>query len=1150
MVADRLGERVVSGASTTDWLDAADPERSAWVSANAGSGKTYTLANRVTRLLLAKAPPAKILCLTYTKAAAAEMQGRLFDQLGKWSMLADDALRTEIEKIGGTVDAGETLSEARRLFAQALETPGGLKIQTIHAFCERLLSRFPLEAGVPPSFRVLDDQTARDLLAEAREKILSRAGSGDAALADAVAYLVTQTSETRLAQILDSVTGGDRRKLEQFFDNLPRADDALLRAAETAHGAEAGETYESIAESFCTECAKEEARFREVIAWLASGKKTDGETGLALAQALDIRDAAPRFEVLRDALLKKDGDLYKSYATKALAAARPDLVDYLIALATRMQAAQERCRAAKAAALAHAALVLAGAMRETYAREKRIRGVLDYDDLISQTLHLLDSRPDAAWVLYKLDGGLDHILIDEAQDTSPEQWQIVRKLTEEIFSGEGRERGTVRTIFAVGDEKQSIFSFQGAEPEEFEANRQHFAARTGDTFANVRLETSRRSVPEVLDFVDAVFEDEAAREGLSKTPIAHTAHRASDKGRVELWPALAPQAGPELDLWRLRPVDVQSSRSPVAQLADKVAAEIAGWIKSRRKLPGHDAPIRPGDIMILMPRREPFASEVIRRLKQRDIPVAGADRMKITQQIAVMDLIALGRFALLPQDDLNLAALLRSPLIDVGEDELRTLANPRKSTLWRELQARRDETPSFTFAQAFLSDALARADYQPPYEYYSQTLVQHGMRLRLLARLGPEAADAMDEFLSLALSYEQLNTPSLEGFLHWIERGEAEVKRDMERGRDEVRVMTVHGSKGLEADIVILPDTTTVPENAGRRGEFLYTDDGVVFPVKDEEASAAVLRAKQTAKDAAMREHRRLLYVALTRAKDRLIVCGFENRTGMKEGSWYDLAARAAWRKGIPIERGDETLVVIGDADIENFEGDPRKPEDRVTVANWVREDPAPETIRPRLIRPSDAAGQEEPAAISPRGKGAARFRRGNLIHALLARLPDFAPDGRRDAALKFLTAHQVESAEAAKMADETLAVIGDPQFSAAFAPGSRAEVALVADLPELGDGARLNGRIDRLAITDDKVLAIDFKTNRPPPQTPETVSTLYLTQMALYRAALAKVFPRHRIGCALVWTEGPSLMPLPDALLDAEIARIPARLDSTRRAS
>ncbi|HEY5337152.1 MAG TPA: double-strand break repair helicase AddA [Rhizomicrobium sp.] len=1148
----------MSGAKINfDWRDAADPEASAWVSANAGSGKTYTLANRVTRLLLAGAKPAKVLCLTYTKAAAAEMQGRLFEQLGKWSMLPDAELRGEIEKIGGAVENQKTLREARRLFAQALETPGGLKIQTIHAFCERLLSRFPLEAGVPPSFRVLDDQTARELLAEARSQILNRAGSGDAELASAVGYLVTQTSETRLTQILDSATGSDRRKLEHFFDNLPDEADALIRASEKAHGAESGDTVERLANDFCANLAMEETLLNEVIAWLEAGGKTDAKKAASLRAAMAASDGTTRFELLSDGLLT-DGDLYKIYATKKLADARPELLEYLVTLADRVLAAEKRCRAAKAAALAHAALTVASAMRDVYAREKRLKGVLDYDDLISRTLHLLGDRPDTAWVLYKLDGGLDHILIDEAQDTSPEQWNIVRKLTEEIFSGDGRERkpdprtGKVlpRTIFAVGDEKQSIFSFQGAEPEEFEKNREHFSARAGAKFATVRLETSRRSVPEILRFVDAVFADEAARAGLSKTAITHTAHRATDKGRVELWPALKPEPGPELDLWRLKPVDVESARSPVAQLADKVAAEIDGWIRNKRRLPGHAAPIRPGDIMILMPRREPFASEIIRRLKQRNIPVAGADRMKLTQQIAVMDLIALGRFALLPEDDLNLAALLRSPLIDVGEDELRELAYPRKGTLWRELTARHDEKPSYFFAHAFLTDALSRADYLPPYEYYSQALVQHGMRLRLLARLGPEAADAIDEFLSLALSYEQLNTPSLEGFLHWIERGEVQIKRDMERGRDEVRVMTVHGSKGLEADIVILPDTTALPQNAGMRGEFLYTADGVVFPVKNAQAPDAVLAAKAAAEVEALKEHRRLLYVALTRAKDRLIVCGFENKKGLKEGSWYDLASRAAQSLGVPVARGDETLLVVGDADTESFDGETPERGGSAVPPDWIHKKPEIEHVRPRLIRPSDASGLEEPASISPHGKNAARFRRGLLVHALLARLPEIVPSDRYDVALNFLANNQVGEEEAQKLAAETLDVISDPIFAAAFAQNSRAEVAVVADLPEIGAGARLNGRIDRLAVTDHDVLAIDFKTNRPPPKREEDVSTLYKAQMALYRAALSKVFPGKRIACALVWTEGPSLMPLSDALMDAEIARITARLDSPARAS
>ncbi|MGN6150309.1 MAG: UvrD-helicase domain-containing protein, partial [Rhizomicrobium sp.] len=749
----------------------------------------------------------------------------------------------------------------------------GLKIQTIHAFCERLLSRFPVEAGVPPSFRVLDEQTARELLADARAKVLERAGLGEAPLAQAVGYLVTQTSETRLNQILDSVSGGDRRKLETFLDGLS-GEDALRRAVEQAHGANENETVENIAGDFCGALEKEEAHIRELIAWLSGGGARDREKAEALREYIDAGDPTTRFDILRRGLLTK-GELYKDYAVKALAQARPDLLQRLIVLAGRIHAAARRCKAARAAQLAHAALTVVDAMRHVYAAEKQLRGMLDYDDLIAKMLELLGSRPDAAWVLYKLDGGLDHILIDEAQDTSPEQWGIVRSITEEMFSGEGRERAFERTIFAVGDEKQSIFSFQGAEPEEFERNRAHFAARTAN-FADVRLETSRRSVPEVLGFVDEVFAEDAAREGLSHSEIKHRAHRAEAKGRVELWPTLKPVKGPDLDYYRLKPIDVESSTSPVAQLADRVASRIATWIATRRRLPGRDKPIRPGDIMILMPRRDPFASEIIRRLKEKQIPVAGADRMKLTDQIAVMDMVALGRFVLLPEDDLNLAALLRSPLIDISEDELRELAYGRDGKrLWRALQERGEETAPYRRAHEFLKEMRGLADRVPPYEFFSHALIEKEARLKLLARLGPEAADALDEFVSLTLTYEQNNTPSLEGFLHWLERGEAEVKRDMDRGRDEVRVMTVHGSKGLEADIVILPDTTTLAQGAGRHGEFLFRPNGdIIFPLSNDDAPDAVRDAKAEADEAMMRERRRLLYVALTRAKDRLIVCG------------------------------------------------------------------------------------------------------------------------------------------------------------------------------------------------------------------------------------------------------------------------------------
>jgi len=1126
--------------------DAADPRRSAWVSANAGSGKTYTLANRVTRLLLDGAKSERILCLTYTKSAAAEMQGRLFDQLGSWAMLPDHELAAHIEKIGGGVRDEENLRKARRLFAQALETPGGLKIQTIHSFCQYLLARFPLEAGIPPGFRVLDDQTAHELIAGARARVLEQAGSGDARLSAAVAHLVTQASESRLQQILDAALGNDRRKLERFFAGLPDEDGGFARAVRKAHGAGERDTPERIAAEFCAEMKAEEAQLRAIVRWLSGGKKTDVARAETFSRAIEMNFTAETFALFSDAFLTAKGELYATLATKDLAAAAPALFEYLTDMAQRVVAAAERRRAAHAASLAEAALTLADAVRRIYATEKRLRGVLDYDDLIGETLKLLQRREAAAWMLYKLDGGLDHILIDEAQDTSPEQWEIVRALTEEFFAGESARDSAKppRTVFAVGDEKQSIFSFQGADPVQFDVNRRHFALHAkGETFVDMQLTTSRRSAPEVLTFVDTVFADPAAREGLTSggAEIAHTAHRSEAKGRVEFWPAIKPADTPDTDPWR--PVDVAPETSPVRRLAEQIASQIKSWTDGRTRLPGHEKPIRPGDIMILMPRREPFASEIIRQLKEHGVPVAGADRIRLNEQIAVMDLIALGRFALLPEDDLNLAALLRSPLLEISEEELFALSAHREGSLWRELSNRHSETLAFAFAHEFLADMQRLADFVPPHEFYAQALTARGMRSRLLARLGPEANDVIDEFVSLSLSYEALNSPSLEGFLHWVERGDTQIKRDMERGRDEVRVMTVHGAKGLEADIVILPDTTTLPDSPGKRGNLLYTEDGIVFPLADGKAPQAVKAAKAAVEADALKEHRRLLYVALTRAKDQLYICGFENKKGVSAGSWYELMQKAAQSIGAAVARGDETLHVIGDADMEAATIEAPTQPLSLSLPDWARKPPTEEIEALRLLRPSDAVDLEEQVLPPLTGRKALRFRRGLLVHTMLARLPSVAPEKRRDIAHSFLAARGVVPEEADALAAETLAVIEHPDFAAAFTSDARAEVAIVAELPELG--ARINGRIDRLAVTDGEVLAVDFKTNRPPPARAEDVAPVYVAQMALYRAALVKVFRGKRIACALVWTEGPRLMELPTELLDAEILRIRSRLDS-----
>ncbi|MES2471510.1 MAG: 3'-5' exonuclease, partial [Pseudomonadota bacterium] len=648
----------------------------------------------------------------------------------------------------------------------------------------------------------------------------------------------------------------------------------------------------------------------------------------------------------------------------------------------------------------------------------------------------------------------------------------------------------------------------------------------------VPLTTSRRSVPEILGFVDAVFASESARAGLTSRgeAIQHHAHREKDKGGIEFWPTLKPDEQDDGDPWA--PVDAVQKDSPPARLAAQVAAKISGWLDSGARLPGHDAPIQPRDIMILLPRREPFGSEVIRQMKVRGIPVAGADRVRLTEQIAAMDLIALGRFVLQREDDLSLAALLRSPLCGLSEDALFRLAHGRKGELWQALVARQGE---FADAHRFLSRMLERADYAPPFEFYSHALTALGGKEKLLGRLGPESADAIEEFLSLTLTHERGHSPSLESFLHWVEAGNVEIKRDMERSRNEVRVMTVHGAKGLEADIVILPDTTSLPGGLNRSEGLLYTEDGVLFPLPKQDAPDIARVARTAADEELKREHRRLFYVALTRARDRLCICGFEGKRPLQPDSWYALAQVAARQLDLDLTRGDDQVRIIGSVEDEHG-GETRVPDAPAPLPGWISQQAPAEPVTPNPIRPSDIPGAAPPA-FSP--LGASRFLRGNVVHALLARLPETPRERRAEIALKFARASGVPQKDAEGLVRETLTVLDHPLFAAAFGPGSKAEVAIHASRPDLGLKAPITGRLDRLAVSESEVLILDFKTNRPLPNAEADIAPLYLDQMALYRAAAQSVFPGKRIVCGLLFTDGPRLLQLSDVVMDARLAGI-----------
>jgi ATP-dependent helicase/nuclease subunit A len=1132
--------------------DAADPGASVWVAASAGAGKTKALTDRVLRLLLDGAAPQRLLCLTFTRAAAAEMANRVNGQLGEWTMMDDGALDAALETLTGTASTDALRQRARRQFATVLDTPGRLKILTIHAFCQSLLGRFPLEAGVAPHFQVLTERDADALLAEAQTDILARArGGDDAALAAAVDVIALHVGEESFAEVMAKLRGA-RDRLRRLFDQ-PGGLEGVIAETYDLVATEPGVSGEQIVAQACADGAFNRSALQAACAALDSGSESDRKRSAVIARWL----AAPEgqriteFDDYRRVFLtaeeqpRKEGGLM----TKGPREKNPDAFEAMITEQEGLVQTIARRNAAIVAEATTALLRLGGAMLAEYDRRKGLLARLDYDDLILKAARLLDDGAGgAAWVLYKLDGGIDHILVDEAQDTSPEQWRVVAALAEEFFAGKGAHDGT-RTLFVVGDEKQSIFSFQGADLRALEAMRELFHERVvaaSETWREVGLETSFRSTAVVLEAVDTVFASPAARDGVAFADhaIRHTAHRADHAGRVELWP-LATESGDDAGEPWLPPVSRRARHGASARLAQHMASTIHHWIESGERLEARDRPIRAGDIMVLVRTRGAIVEELVRALKSLNVPVAGADRMVLTDQLAVMDLAALGEFLLLPEDDLTLATVLRGPLIGLDEEQLFDLAHDRgPEHLWRTLVRRRGENETYCAAYVALSELLARADFVPPYELFADVLGARGGRRKLVARLGPDANDPIDEFLALTLAFERDGPPSLQGFLHWLAAGDdVQVKRDMEQGRDEVRVMTVHGAKGLQAPIVFLPDTTSLPSAGGVQvlwhGE--GEDERLLWPGRSAYDEARCRHARQAMRERELQEYRRLLYVAMTRAEDRLYIAGWQGKKKPAAGCWYELmeSALAPVAKPLDFEAWEGDAYVMAGAQT-------REPRIETSVAAEVADDspletfaltPAPpEPAPPRPLAPSHAPSQgaeAEPPVISPLTAGAEdnRFRRGRVIHRLLQLLPEVPADDRPEACTRLLdrAAPGMAANEREQIAGEVAEILGDNQFAALFGPGSRAEVPLIGLLGE----TVVSGQVDRLVVGEQEVMVIDYKTNRPPPHDEAGVAPGYIFQMATYRAVLARIYPGKSIRCALLWTDGPRLMALSDEVLD-----------------
>ncbi len=1103
---------------------AAHPHVSVFVTANAGSGKTKVLVDRIARLLLEGSKPSAFLCITYTKAAAAEMQRRLFERLGGWCVADDASLAAELGKLGA---GGADIARARALFAQALETPGGLKIQTIHAFCERLLARFPLEANVPPGFDIADEARSSALLGAARAK----AALADGSPRDAFRRFAKRLYSDHLEGLLDRLALR-RAEFHRFAQKYP-GELFAASALRDRHGVT--QTAEDYTRQFLSRWRWDE--LREAAAKLREGSANDSKTGARLQAVLDCvaqNDADGAMSACF-AFALTDGKLRASFATKATQSNHPWLEPKVRALAEASEDARQMLNAIERAEDAVAALALALKLDEAYGEGKRRASVLDFDDLIEHAQNLLQRSEAAPWVLYKLDGGLDHILIDEGQDTSPAQWDLITPLQNEFFAGHGaRDRN--RTVFSVGDPKQSIYAFQGADPERFLGEAQNLSARVHAAervFAAPELRTSFRSSPEILRAVDEAMKGKPLVAGPgAHDEIVHLAARASEPGAVEVWPVTPKPIISDAEPWDA-PLDMERESSAHVVLAKAIAKRVKTMIESRESVWDNKIrrPMRAGDVLALVRKRGAMFRELIKAFKREKLPVAGADRMVLRDELAVQDCLALIQVALDPADDLSLACVLKGPWCNLTSDDedIFPLAYDRGGDrLIDRLLTSAD--PKYARAQAFVQELVARRGADP-FAFLSWALeTPHGGVTgwaRVFARLGPETRDPLEELLQRALKLPHHVAPTLQRFLYDVELDAQQVKRELEAETGAIRVMTVHGAKGLEAPVVILPDSTGDVGDAPDNGLLFDAEDGpfVSFSSKGDDAPCAHARAAH--KERMLGEHWRLLYVAMTRARDRLIVCGPQWRNGE--------APNVSWRAAV-----EEALGSLGADKIDTPFGEGLRL-GQVAVADAQIQEPIADTLLPiwasmaapgadriEIAAPS-RLHRVDPALFSPRGDGQKRFRRGRLIHGLLERLPEVAADKRDAAAFVWLKRQGAEDTESEVLAREALAVITDPRFAAVFSATSRAEAPIIGEVR----GRAVRGVVDRLAVEKDRVLVLDFKTDRPAPTDVAAAPDSYVMQLALYREVLRKIFPGKVVSCALLWTEKPHLMELPDSRLD-----------------
>ena len=1091
---------------------ASDPTSSVWVAASAGTGKTKVLTDRVLNLLLEGAKPEKILCLTFTKAAASEMANRINQKLGNWSLLSDEKLRQEIEELTGTYPDNSKVSHAKSLFNSVLDNSTGLRISTIHSFCQTILRKFPIEAGIVPYFSVIDDLESRDLIAQSLDLVFQTNDIlindclkqvshhyDEGGLEETLSYLISSR------QKLDWLNEWDIEKIKSYLNNLFAVN------------------IEVSVEEFITIHMHDVApELLQVGKAMLGGSPTDEQKGEAIIRFIQDKESRYlNFNDYRAAFLTSNFEIRKTIATKKVLSANPTLEEIINTEALRLYDLAQSINALSNARTSYALILITKNILGHYQNLKTQRAILDYDDLITLTAKLMTNADISPWILFKLDGGIDHILVDEAQDTNNKQWGIVSAITSEFFSGHGARENN-RTLFVVGDEKQSIYSFQGANPQIFNQMKGFFSKSVEDsskTWREINLGVSFRSTTAVLELVDKVFTNPEIGKCISngENTIQHESFRVGHGGHVEIWPLAINELKEQTNLWDPVEEDPDNYIAPHMILAEKIAKTIKGWIDNKKILPSKGRPIKPSDVMILVQRRSNFSHNLIKVLHDYGVPVSGSDRLLLNEELAIMDLIAAAKFVLQPFDDLNLATLLRTPLIGISEEQLFKLCYGRSGRLWNVIDG------DIRQKLQYLKDLYTSISI---YGFFTTILNElHGRQL-LKSRLGYEIEDPINEFLELIINYESKNTSSLSHFINWFEANRIEIKRDIDQStRDQVQILTVHGSKGLQAPIIFMPDTAYVPAYKERilwHREFIDSLPLHKAPIAElDQLSAKLLN---NAQGAVLQEYYRLLYVALTRAEDQLYICGWKGSREINDGCWYNVIKSALQDIGEEIKDFEEGEHWQGIGYVhQNFQLLEVKPYEYNNISkahcdlpNWVGEKVATSFVATK-VNPSNPEIAIDSDAIE----------RGIIIHKLLQICPQIEQGSRSKYIKQYMEKTKFSEIEKTEIHDEVTSIFSE--FENLFGTNSYSEVPIKGKLGNYD----FAGQIDRMIINTGEILIVDYKTTPNIPGTAAEISQKVLKQMAYYKRAICEMYPGHNVNCAILWTNVTQLMMIPNSIME-----------------